>query len=98
MGEYEVSREMITKYNSEYGTTNQLEITLGDMTSYGGNGANQPARGTSWNEIARFVNWLIYQPGPSGGLQFHDGWGERQHCSLDHRGGLATGWRKPIPS
>ena len=28
------------------------------MTSYGGNGANKPATGVSWNEAARFVNWL----------------------------------------
>jgi hypothetical protein len=29
-----------------------------NMQGYGGNGANQPTAGVSWNEAARFVNWL----------------------------------------
>lgn len=59
---YEVSRDMIVKANADGG----LGITLADMTSYGGNGLNRPATGVSWNEAARFVNWLNtsqgYQP------------------------------------
>ena len=54
MGKYEVSRDMVTKANSAGG----LGITLADMTPFGGNGANRPATGVSWNEAARFVNWL----------------------------------------
>jgi len=54
MGKYEISRDMTTKANAE----GSLEITLFDMTSYGGNGKNHPATGVSWNEAARFVNWL----------------------------------------
>jgi formylglycine-generating enzyme len=54
MGKFEVSREMITKANSAGG----LAITLFDMTPLGGNGASRPATGVSWNEAARFVNWL----------------------------------------
>jgi hypothetical protein len=54
MGKYEISRDMITKANTE----DPLEITLYDMTSYGGNGADKPATGVSWNEAARFINWL----------------------------------------
>jgi formylglycine-generating enzyme required for sulfatase activity len=54
IGKYEVSRGMIEKANAAGG----LGITLADMSSYGGNGVNRPATGISWNEAARFVNWL----------------------------------------
>jgi formylglycine-generating enzyme required for sulfatase activity len=54
IGKYEVSRDMITKANAAGG----LGITMFDMSSYGGNGVNRPATGVSWNEAARFVNWL----------------------------------------
>jgi sulfatase modifying factor 1 len=54
IGKYEVSRDMFTKASAEGG----LGITMNDMTSLGGNGANKPATGMSWNEAARFVNWL----------------------------------------
>ena len=54
IGEFEVSRDMVLKANSAGG----LAITLADMTNFGGNGANRPASGVSWNESARFVNWL----------------------------------------
>jgi formylglycine-generating enzyme len=58
MGKYDVSRDMITKAN----TLGTLGIPLADMTSPsfggGGNGVNRPATGMSWNEAARFVNWL----------------------------------------
>jgi sulfatase modifying factor 1 len=54
IGKFEVSRDMINKFNA----SQSLQITLADMSSYGGNGANKPATGVSWNEAARFVNWL----------------------------------------
>jgi formylglycine-generating enzyme required for sulfatase activity len=54
IGKYEVSRDMINKANA----AGSLGITLYDMSSYGGNGANRPATGISWNDAARFVNWL----------------------------------------
>ncbi len=54
IGKYEVGRDMVTKANAEGG----LGITLADMTSLGGNGPDRPATGVSWNEAARFVNWL----------------------------------------
>ena len=57
MGKYEVSRDMILKANA----AGSLGITLHDMVANGiptGNGANRPATGVSWNEAARFVNWL----------------------------------------
>jgi formylglycine-generating enzyme len=74
MGTYEISRDMIIKSN----TAGSLGITLADMTANGGNGVNRPATGVSWNEAARFVNWLntsegftpaykfAVQPGESG--------------------------------
>ena len=54
IGTYDISRDMITKANN----VGNLAITLQDMTSFGGNGVNRPATGVSWNEAARFVNWL----------------------------------------
>ena len=54
MGVNEVSRGMIDTYNS----LSSPALTMSDMTSFGGNGANRPATGISWNEAARFVNWL----------------------------------------
>jgi sulfatase modifying factor 1 len=66
IGKFEVSRDMITKYNSNIGTGNSLAISLADMASpfnRGGNGPNRPATGITWNEAARFVNWLNTQKG-----------------------------------
>jgi formylglycine-generating enzyme required for sulfatase activity len=73
IGKYEVSRDMIDQYNTNYGTSNSLEITLSDMTSYGGNGADRPATGISWNEAARFVNWLNTSQGYSAAYHFTSG-------------------------
>lgn len=66
MGTYEVSRDVITKAN----TAGSLGITLQDMTSYGGNGVNRPATGVSWNEAARFVNWLNTTSGSVAAYKF----------------------------
>ena len=60
MGKYEISRSNIQKYNAEFGVANGLEITLEDYANYGWygtDGADKPAV-LSWNEAARFVNWL----------------------------------------
>ena len=40
------------------------------MTSFGGNGVNKPAFGVSWNEAARFVNWLNVSTGHSPAYKF----------------------------
>ena len=48
MGKYEVSEDMITKFNA----SQTLQITQGSR------GANKPATSVSWNEAARFTNWL----------------------------------------
>lgn len=52
LGKFEVSEDMITKYNANFGTANGLVITKDAR------GADKPATSVSWNEAARFVNWL----------------------------------------
>lgn len=52
IGEFEVSEDMIDKYNASYGNANSLVISK-DIRGF-----NKPATGVSWNEAARFVNWL----------------------------------------
>lgn len=54
MSNYEVSRGMINSANSLGG----LGITMGDLSAFGGNTNLKPANEISWNEAARFVNWL----------------------------------------
>jgi len=66
MGKFEVSRDMVTKAN----TLGGLAIALADMTFFGGNGANRPATGVSWNQAARFVNWLNTSQGFSPAYKF----------------------------
>jgi hypothetical protein len=50
IGKFEVSEDMITKYNANFGTANNLVITKDTR------GTNKPATGITWNEAARFVN------------------------------------------
>ena len=52
LGKFEVSEDMITKYNANFGTANSLVITKDTR------GTAKPATSVSWNEAARFVNWL----------------------------------------
>ena len=69
MGKYEISRSMVEKVNSD----GALGITLQDMTSYGGNGANKPATGISWYEAALFTNWLNTSQGYAPAYNFASG-------------------------
>ena len=69
IGKFEVRRDMITKFNA----SQSLKISIEDMTSYGGNGPNKPATGISWNEAARFVNWLNTSTGNQAAYKFADG-------------------------
>jgi formylglycine-generating enzyme required for sulfatase activity len=69
IGKYEVSRDMITKANSE----GNLGITLLDMSNFGGNGANKPAAGITWYEAARFVNYLNTSSGSAAAYKFDAG-------------------------
>jgi formylglycine-generating enzyme len=66
IGTYEISRDMINKANN----LGNLGITLFDMTPYGGNGVNRPATGISWNEAARFINWLNTSTGSPPAYKF----------------------------
>jgi formylglycine-generating enzyme required for sulfatase activity len=67
MGKYEVSRDMITKANNEGG----LGITMDPMSFVtGGARADMPATGVTWNEAARFVNWLNTSNGFSPAYKF----------------------------
>jgi sulfatase modifying factor 1 len=60
---------MIEKFNaSQY-----LNITLQDMTAYGGSGVNKPATGVTWNEAARFINWLNTSTGGYAAYRYLDG-------------------------
>ncbi len=55
LGKYEVSEDMITKFNASQ--TLQITKTL--------RGTNKPATSVSWNEAARFTNWLNTSTGGS---------------------------------
>lgn len=67
MGKHEVSRAMVNAYNALGGVP---AITLANMSSYGGNGDDKPATGITWNEAARFVNWLNTSTGHSPAYKF----------------------------
>jgi hypothetical protein len=55
MGKYEVSRDMVAKASD----AGNLGISLDPMTVVaGGPRPNMPGTGVTWNEAARFVNWL----------------------------------------
>jgi len=66
IGKFEVSRDMVNKANSEGG----LGITMYNMASFGGNGVNRPAVDISWNEAARFVNYLNTSKGYQAAYNF----------------------------
>ena len=65
IGKYEVSRDMILKANSAGG----LEITLWDMSDYGGNGVNRPGDGNELVWGSKVCELAEYQQGVPGGLQ-----------------------------
>jgi formylglycine-generating enzyme required for sulfatase activity len=64
IGKFEVSEDMIEKYNANFGTSNGLVITKDTR------GTNKPATSVSWNEAARFVNWLNTSTGGSAAYKF----------------------------
>jgi formylglycine-generating enzyme required for sulfatase activity len=69
MGKYEVSRDMISKFNA----SQLLQISMQDMSPYGGNSPNKPATGVTWNEAARFVNWLSTSTGGFAAYKYPNG-------------------------
>jgi formylglycine-generating enzyme len=82
MGTYEVSRGMVDKANAPVvAGGGNLGLTLADMTSSGGNGVDRPATGISWNEAARFVNWLNTSQGFQAAYNFQTG-GPNDNISL----------------
>jgi len=60
MGKFEVSEDMITKFNA----SQALTITKNTR------GPNKPATSVSWNEGARFVNWLNTSTGGTEAYKF----------------------------
>lgn len=66
MGTYEISRDQFLKGN----TLGALGITLTDYGSPESAIRNRPATGISWNEAARFVNWLNTSSGFSPAYKF----------------------------
>ncbi|MFO0911479.1 MAG: SUMF1/EgtB/PvdO family nonheme iron enzyme [Pirellulales bacterium] len=67
MGKYEISREAIEKANAE----GNLGITLHPMSGVtGGARPATPATGVSWNEAARFVNYLNTSQGYPAAYKF----------------------------
>jgi hypothetical protein len=63
LGKFEVSEDMITKFNA----SQSLQITKDTR------GTAKPATGVSWNEAARFVNWLNTSTGNQAAYKFADG-------------------------
>ena len=68
LGKYEINRDQIEKANA----AGDLEITLQDMTEFGGNGGNRPATGITWYEAARFVNYLNTSQGKQVAYRFNE--------------------------
>jgi hypothetical protein len=60
IGKFEVSEDMITKFNA----SQSLQITMDSR------GTNKPATSVSWNEAARFVNWLNTSTGGFAAYKF----------------------------
>jgi formylglycine-generating enzyme required for sulfatase activity len=60
MGKFEVSEDMINKFNA----SQSLQITKDTR------GPNKPATSVSWNEAARFVNWLNTSTGHAAAYKF----------------------------
>ena len=67
IGKFEVSEDMIEKYNANFGTANNLVITKDNR------GSAKPATSVSWNEAARFVNWLNTSTGNQAAYKFTAG-------------------------
>ena len=61
IGKHEVSEAMIDAYNKHSGSLQSPRTTRG---------ANKPATSVSWNEAARFVNWLNTSQGHQAAYKF----------------------------
>jgi hypothetical protein len=72
MGKFEVSEDMIDKFNA----SQSLQITKDTR------GVNKAATSISWNEAARFVNWLNTSTGNAAAYKFADGTGVNDNILL----------------
>jgi formylglycine-generating enzyme required for sulfatase activity len=63
IGKYEVSEGMINRFNA----SQSLQIITNNR------GTNKPATGVSWNEAARFINWLNTSSGGFAAYKFTTG-------------------------
>jgi hypothetical protein len=79
IAKFEISRDMISKAN----TAGALGLAMADMSSLGGNGNNRPATGLSWNEAARFVNWLNTSSGFAAAYKFNNQPGDAGYNTND---------------
>jgi formylglycine-generating enzyme required for sulfatase activity len=70
MSQYEISQQMIDVYNTLYGFDNDLMI---DYYEAYGFGTDEAATGITWNEAARFVNWLNIAHGAEPAYRMQDG-------------------------
>ena len=76
IGKFEISREVIEKANAE----GDLGIDLHPMDFVsGGPRAAMPATGVSWNEGARFANWLNTSQGLPAAYKFNTQPGDRDY-------------------
>ena len=81
IGKFEVSRDMVTKANAE----GNLAITLDPMDFVlGGPRPEMPATGVSWNEAARFVNWLNTSRGFPAAYKFNTQPGNGDYIANEH--------------
>ena len=90
IGKFEVSEDMITKYNANFGTANGLAITKDNR------GVNKPATSVSWNEAARFVNWLNTSTGNPAAYKFATG-GVNDNIALWTSGDAGYDASNPVP-
>jgi hypothetical protein len=73
---FEISENMIDGYNSEIGNGSPLAI------SHNHRGPNKPATSITWNEAARFVNWLNTSTGKHAAYKFDGNIDINQNISL----------------
>jgi len=79
---FEISENMIDRYNSEIGIGSPLAIT------HNHRGPNKPVTSVTWNEAARFVNWLNTSTGKHAAYKFDGNSDINQNISLWDAGDL----------
>ena len=77
IGTFEITRDSVQLVNSLGGTA----ITMDNMSQKGGNIGTHPATGITWNEAARFVNWLNTSKGFPPAYKFPSNPGEAAYVA-----------------